>query len=189
MTHNLATGDEEGLVRRAQSGDREAFGTLVKEHMKLVYDFSFRMTGSHADADEVAQETFVRAYAGLERFVPGTRLRAWLLTIAANLARDMHRKKAIRREVSILESDTNQESSPLEIVLQEEREALVHHALASLPVDLRAVLVLHAMEEVSLADIARMTDTPEGTIRWRFFEARRRFREKLGGTPLALEEE
>jgi RNA polymerase sigma-70 factor (ECF subfamily) len=180
--------DENGLVRRAQDGDREAFGTLVKHFMKSVYEFSYRMTGSHADADEVAQQTFVRAYTGLGRFAPGTRLRAWLLTIAANLARDLHRKKSVRREVTVLDGDEGPDASPLEAVLQDEREALVRDALASIPADLRAVLVLHAMEDVSLADIARMTETPEGTVRWRFFEARRRLREKLAGTTLALEE-
>jgi len=181
--------DERGLVRRAQSGDREAFGDLVKHLMKPIYDFSYRMTGNHTDADEIAQHTFVRAYTRLDRFEPGTSLRAWLLTIAANLSRDLHRKKAVRREVAVRDDDADLRAegvSPLDAVIADEKEILVREALASMPGNLRSVLVLHAMEDVPLADIARMTDTPEGTVRWRFFEARRKLRAKLADTPLSL---
>jgi RNA polymerase sigma-70 factor (ECF subfamily) len=181
--------DELRLVRRAQGGNRKAFGDLVKHFMKPIYDLSYRMTGNHADADEVSQLTFVRAYTRLDSFEPGTSFRSWLLTIAANLSRDLHRKKAVRREVAVRDDDAYLRAkgkSPLDEVLDDEKEILVREALAAMPGDLRSVLVLHAMEDVPLADIARMTGTPEGTIRWRFFEARRRLREKLAGTPLRL---
>ena len=87
----------------------------------------------------------MRAYTGLDRFAPGTRLRAWLLTIAANLARDLHRKKSVRREVTVLDGDEGPDASPLDAVLQDEREALVRDALASIPADLREAVTAYQL--------------------------------------------
>jgi RNA polymerase sigma-70 factor (ECF subfamily) len=173
---------EQELVRKAQEGDREAFEELVRNHMKSIYSLSYRLTANHADADDMTQQTFINAYQKLSRFDPGTNFRGWILTIAANLCRDIHRRRKVRREVALAGACGSRRAvpDPAEEVIRDEGELRIWEALAALPEEQRAVLVLHAMEDVSLADIARGMACPEGTVRWRFFQARNRLRDLLG---------
>jgi RNA polymerase sigma-70 factor (ECF subfamily) len=155
--------------------------------MHAVYAFAYRMTGNHADADELAQQTFVNAYRNFNRFKPGTKFRSWALTIAANLCTDLYRRKTVRREVPLTDCrwTGDREGDPVEKALRDETSRHVWRALETLPPDQRAVLILHAMEDVPLAELARNMNEPEGTVRWKYFEARKKMRAAIARSPLA----
>ncbi len=153
--------------------------------MRCVYDFCFRMTGKHDEADDAAQQTFVNVSRNLGRFRTGTNMRAWILAIAANICRDMFRKKSSRRETPAdfgFPADLRVAADPADCASSRETASIVRKALGSIPEDQRAVLILHAIENLPLAEIARSLDVPEGTIRWRFFQARNRLRDLLSGS-------
>ena len=161
---------------------------LVERHMKPVYAFAYRMTGNHADADDMVQQTFLRSIEKIGRFRPGTDFRAWVLTIASRLCTDLYRRKRVRREVSLGESPAGRPDGrapdPLDALAEAEDGRALRAALDALPVEQRAVVLLHGMEGVPMALIARGTDTPEGTIRWRYHQARERLAALLAGKGL-----
>ena len=182
--------NEESLVRKSAKGDRKAFSELVEEYKKPVYFFAFRLAGNHADADDVAQTTFLKAFQKLSQFEPGTNLRSWLFAIAANAATDLVRRKGTRREVELTvdpAAPASKAETPEGAAIGKENGELIWRALSGLPADQRAVLVMHAMEGVSLADISRDMKWPEGTVRWRFLQARKKMKERLRGTGLDFE--
>jgi RNA polymerase sigma-70 factor (ECF subfamily) len=167
------------LVERAQAGDREAFTRLVELHMRDVYAFAYRMTGSHADADDVAQQAFVNAFRKLGTYSPAVCFRAWVFTIAANLRTDLSRRKTVRREVALLDQNARgpaAESDPVRAAIREETGRKVREVLDTLPADQRAVLILHGLEGIPLVELARAQEIPEGTVRWRFFQGLNRLR-------------
>ncbi|MCU0723250.1 MAG: RNA polymerase sigma factor [Planctomycetes bacterium] len=170
------------LVERAQAGDREAFSRLVDRHMRDVYAFAYRMTGTHADADDVAQQAFVNAFAKLWTYSPDVCFRAWVFTIAGNLATDLHRRKSVRREVALADRGAGGDgiSDPVRAAIRNETGRKVWEVLETLPPDQRAVLVLHGLEGIPMAELARAQKTPEATVRWRFSQGLNRLKAAFG---------
>ena len=179
-------GGETAVVRAAQAGDEAAFGTIVRSYQRAVYRVAYGFTRNAADADDLAQETFLRAWRSLGSFRAGEPLYPWLARIATNLAISLHRRRRRRPEQSIeplVEAGMQWgvEDDPADHVARRERDERLEAALAGLSEDHRAVLVLRAVEDLSYAEIATVLGVPPGTVMSRLARARTELKKRLEG--------
>ncbi|MEM9803388.1 MAG: RNA polymerase sigma factor [Planctomycetota bacterium] len=174
----------DALVQRARVGDRAAFADLVRIHRGEVQRVALRLVGNHEDAEDIAQETFVRAWRGLALHRGDGRFGAWLLGITVHLARDLQRRRGQGPETdaaALLESiDAAPNRSPGDSESRREQQRLVEAAIAALPERLRTALVLRAFEGQPYEEIGRITGVRPATVRTRLVEARRALRRLLG---------
>jgi len=185
--------DEDPDLDRAKQGDREAFGRLVRRHQRRVYAAALHITGNHSDADDVAQESFVRAYRGLATFDGRADFFTWLYRITVNTALNALRSD---KRGATLQAKSGQEaahvggrpeslgqaaSTPAQTAQQTAEVTRVLDAVASLSASLRVTLVLATIEELPHKQIAEILEIPEGTVAWRVNEARRLLRQRLSG--------
>lgn len=171
---------EADWIARAQAGDKAAYGELVGQYQRLLVSVAYRQGLDLAEAEDVAQEAFVRAWLALPRYKPSVgSWRAWLCRIAINLAIDFHRRK--RPQVDLDDAIPDGGTGPAEQAEKEMRAKMVRQALAQLPPASRAALILCEYEGLSYAEIATALDIPMGTVMSRLNYARRRLRELLVG--------
>jgi RNA polymerase sigma-70 factor (ECF subfamily) len=174
---------DERLAERAAGGDRAAFEALMTRHRQAVYRLCWAATGNHADADDAAQETFVRLFRSLPSYDVSRPFGPWLRKIAWNTSLSVRRdaKAGLYR---VPESEAQEPVDPLpnpEAVAERNEETeRVAGAMAGLPADLRTVLVLRAVEGLSYAEIAESTGVPAGTVMSRLSRARERMADLLG---------
>ncbi len=173
-------------IDRAQRGDRDAFGRLVQKYQRRVYLTAYRMTGTYEDANDVAQEAFIRAYRGLGSFDNRSNFFTWLYRIVINVSLN-HLRRQKRRAALPLESVTlppdlgKTAGEDPDRVLEAKRKLVeVQEAMDGLGESLRATVVLVLLEGMSYADAAEVLQCSEGTVGWRIHEARRKLREQLG---------
>ncbi len=141
------------LAAACQAGEREAFAALVERHQHAVFNLAYRMTGNAAEAEDVAQESFIRAYQKLAQFRIDGSFRNWTLGICANLTRNRFRQRTRReaaeqRHAEFVEFDGPALPGP-------DRHEVLDHALMSLPETTRIPVVLKYIEGLSIEDIAR----------------------------------
>jgi RNA polymerase sigma-70 factor (ECF subfamily) len=169
--------DDSGeLVRRAAAGDGAAFAALVERWKEKAIRTAYHLTGSWSDADDVAQEAFLRAYRGLAGFDGRSSFGTWLHRIVVNCGLNhlRSRRRAQPRPV--------EESQPADAAARAESRqevALVVEGLAALTPALRVTLILAAVEGMAYRDIAEALDLPEGTVAWRVNQARKLLRARL----------
>jgi RNA polymerase sigma-70 factor (ECF subfamily) len=164
------------LVDRARAGDLTAFETLVERHRVTVFRVAARLVGDH-EAEDVAQDAFLRAYHRLGRFRGDASFRTWLLRIAHNSAIDAlgrRRRHAEADEPDELEQTTDVEGTrqPSERLERSERLRRLEGKLELLRSEHRTVLVLRDVEGLSYEEIAEVTDTPVGSVKGRLHRAR-----------------
>jgi RNA polymerase sigma-70 factor (ECF subfamily) len=170
------------LVRKAQQGDMDAFESLVRKYQQRVYAICRSLTGAHQSADDLAQETFIKAYYALGRFDVQWPLYPWLRRIALNTG--LNYLKARKRERPLLEGTLGARRTPFsapadgpeERLERAEFEARFERALASLPADQRSVFVLRFHESMSYEEISRTLDLPIGTVMSRLNRARQKLK-------------
>jgi RNA polymerase sigma-70 factor, ECF subfamily len=183
------------LVRRVQRGERGAYDLLVLKYQHKVVKLVMRYLRNPADAEDVAQEAFVKAYRALPQFRGDSAFYTWLYRIAINTAKNA----VVSRDRSPIDYniDRNNEESyemqgrmkdsetPEGLVLTDEIRSTVNAAIEALPEDLRTAIVLRELEGLSYEEIAAAMDCPVGTVRSRIFRAReaidRRLREVFEG--------
>jgi RNA polymerase sigma-70 factor (ECF subfamily) len=162
----------------------------MARHATPVFQFLCRMLRNEEDANDLAQETFVRVYQHRASFKPGAKFTTWLYTIAANLARNHHRWLGRHPSVSLdAESETTGQSigdvlpasgpSPDAAALATERVAVVRAAVERLPVDMREVIILCEWEDLSATEAAAILDTTPKAVDNRLYRARNLLRERL----------
>jgi RNA polymerase sigma-70 factor, ECF subfamily len=176
--------DEAELIRVAQKGDGRAFGEIVRRYQRAVYRVAYGLTRSPSDADDLAQETFVRAYQALGRFRVGEPLYPWLARIATNLAFSLHRRRRRRPETSIepLVEAGHQwgvDADPADDVAERERRRHLEQAFDTLKPEHQAVLVLRAVQDLSYEEIAATLNVPVGTVMSRLSRARAELKARL----------
>lgn len=182
----------EDLVERAKAGDRPAFGQLVEVYQDRIYGYVSRMLGDPDEAEDVAQETFVRAYRSLPQFRGAASFHTWLYRIASNLAIDVARRNrrqntgnfSLDEPLESEEGDYEREiadegGSPEQLTQRREMQELVRQAVAELPEKLRAVVVLYELQGESYEDIAEILGCPLGTVKSRLFNARSQLKDML----------
>ncbi|HMA97336.1 MAG TPA: sigma-70 family RNA polymerase sigma factor, partial [Polyangiaceae bacterium] len=176
------------LVAAAQTGDIPAYGVLVERYQRRIHRLAAHMLKNRADADDITQETFVRAYKALSRFDGRSEPFTWIYRIAINLALNVLRSRRVRRHATTdddprLESQLVEQrpgyADPAGNSADRELFATLSEAMDSLSETLRTTLVLVCVDGQSLADAARILGCPEGTVAWRVHEARKKLRERL----------
>jgi RNA polymerase sigma-70 factor (ECF subfamily) len=172
---------ESDLLAKVRGGNLFAFEEIVKRYQRRVYGIALRIVRRHEVADDVAQETFIRAYRSLATYDAGRPFGPWLCQIAANLAVN-HVRSPQGREEALPEGHAETPavaSGPLDDVLEGEARRLLDSAVASLPAEQRAVFVLRAVEELSYREIAEALGLSMGTVMSRLSRAREKLREAL----------
>lgn len=180
------------LVQRAQANDRAAFNEIVLRFKGKVYNYIFRMVHSPQDAEDLTQETFVRAYLSIRSFQSRASLNTWLFRIATNLCIDYNRKyrrgQALTSSLSQEDDEDSEESErdipdqsfdPQRLLLNKELGAQLDQALRLLPEKLRTVVLLYDVEGLSYEEIATIAGCPLGTVKSRLFNARVALRTRL----------
>jgi RNA polymerase sigma-70 factor (ECF subfamily) len=184
---------ESTLLERARAGDHGAFGALVRLHHGRIYRLALQLTGGRGEADDVAQETFVRAWRAIDRFDGRAELFTWLYRICVNVALN-HRRSRRRETVElgdprIPEPQADGEGSdPHASAAQAQAHRALYAAIETLSESLRTTLVLACVEQIPYADIAKSLGCSEGTVAWRVHEARRKLRDALGDSWFAAME-
>ncbi len=177
-------GDDAGLVTAAQRGDQAAFGQIVRRYQRAVYRVAYGLTRNASDADDLAQETFVRAYQAIGRFRTGEPLYPWLTRIAINLAYSLYRRRRRRPETPLeplLEAGRQWASGddPAENAERAEHRSQLGEAFGDLSREHQAVLVLRVVEEMSYDQIAATLGVPIGTVMSRLSRARTELKSRL----------
>jgi RNA polymerase sigma factor (sigma-70 family) len=175
--------EESELVERARRGDAAAYEEIVQTYQGIAFRVAYVIAGSAADAEEAAQDAFVKAYRALGRFRPGAPFRPWLLRIVANEARN-RRRSAVRRESLALRTAAEQASgdaapSPEAAVLVAEQRATLLRALESLRADDREVLSCRYLLDLSEEETATALGLRRGTVKSRTSRALTRLRDQL----------
>lgn len=170
------------LVRRVQRGERSAFDLLVLRYQHKVVKLVARLLRDPTEAEDVAQEAFVKAYRALGSFRGDSAFYTWLYRIAVNTARNVmasRQRRPLDYEVELSESEQSavdnrmqHSDTPEAAALTEEIHQTVNHAVEQLPEDLRTAIVLREVEGLSYEEIAAAMDCPVGTVRSRIFRAR-----------------
>jgi RNA polymerase sigma-70 factor (ECF subfamily) len=176
---------ETNLIRQAQAGNREAFGNLVERHQRYVYNLALRVVGDPQDAEDLAQEAFVRAWLAIANFRQEARFRTWLFRIVTNLC--YNRLPGLRRELSRLGEDCLAEVpddsppalDPAAGMEAEEIRATLHGQIDRLPESYRLLIVLRYQQALSYEEIARVVSLPVGTVKTGLFRAKDRLRKTL----------
>jgi len=171
--------EEAEWIRAAQSGDRSAFARLIERYWDRLYRWLYRMTRDRHAAEDLTQETFLKALAAVHTFRAGSNFRAWVFRIGHN--NFVNQKRADRRTKLPLPEDAAAPDTGLVEAATENREALeaIARAVADLPADFRAALTLRVEEGLSFRDVARILNTTEETARWRVFKARQKLMKVL----------
>jgi RNA polymerase sigma-70 factor (ECF subfamily) len=183
-TTNETSADEAGLVRAAQAGDSRAFGEIVTRYQRAIYRVAYGFTRVPADADDLAQETFVRAYQAIGRFRVGEPLYPWLARIASNLALSLLRRRRRKPETPLeplveAGQQWGVEEDPGRGVIDREQKEHLNQALSELKPEHQAVLVLRGVEEMSYEEMAKRLNIPLGTVMSRLSRARAELKARL----------
>jgi len=176
----------------ARERDDDFFESLVEDHYRRVYTLIYRIVHNEADAADLTQETFVRVYRALPRLRAEGASATWIRRIATNLSLDFLRRRKAAPQCTSLDAPTSDDAEPVQardvadrsadpekLLAGEERTQVLRRAVASLPDDYRAVIVLHHMEEMRVEEIAAVLGVPEGTVKSRLSRARKALFRKL----------
>jgi len=185
VVHRPPTEDE--LVGRARAGDDDAYAQLVREHQEIAFRTAFLITASTAEAEDAAQDAFVKAHAALGRFRRGNPLRPWLLTIVANEARN-RRASAGRRRQLLRRAATEhgrggrdaEPSAPEAALLSAERHTSLVAALDTLSAPDRDVIACRHLLDLSERETAAVLGCRPGTVKSRLSRALARLRAAVG---------
>jgi len=167
------------LVLKSQNGDPAAFEELVRNHQHMVHSLTYRMTGSLADAEDLAQETFIRAYEQIGSFRRASKFSTWLYRIAVNSCLNWRQSEArrFRLETSCAEEFATRRADGENP--SGDRVNEVQTALLKLPAKQRAAVVLTVYDGLNHAEAAQVLACPETTVSWRVFAAKRKLKQLL----------
>lgn len=180
-----AVAGEADLVERARDGDPDAYGDLVTMHQAAAFRVAYLLLGTPADAEDAAQEAFVKAYAAIGRFRAGRPFRPWLLEIVGNEARNRlrtrgRRARLVDRAGALLRGAASPDTAAAEeVVLAGEARAAVRTALGALRREERAVVACRYLLDLSEAETAAALGIPAGTVKSRLSRGLARLREEL----------
>lgn len=181
---------DQALVERVQSGDKQAYGLLVTKYQRKLMRLLSRLIRDPAEVEDVAQETFIKAYRALPNFRGDSAFYTWLYRIGVNTAKNWlvaHGRRApTSTEVDNEEAESYAEGdllrdvdTPEHMLMSKQIADAVNSAMEKLPDDLRTTITLRELEGLSYEEIAQVMDCPIGTVRSRIFRARDAIAEKL----------
>lgn len=181
---------EMNLVRRAQRGDLAAYDELVQRYQERIYATIYHMTSNHEDANDLAQDSFIKAHQALKSFKGGSSFYTWLYRIAVNKTINFLKQRKNRTHMSLNDLDFNTENNPDLVALISENtprrdaglkelQEKLNTALLKLSEPHRLVVVLHDVQGQSHEEIAEIMDCNIGTVRSRLFYARQQLQSLL----------
>jgi RNA polymerase sigma-70 factor (ECF subfamily) len=178
--------DESEWIQLSRQGDRSAFGHLVETYQTAVYNLAYRMLGNRAEAEDAAQEAFIRAYTHLGRYDADRSFRTWLLSITSHYCIDRLRRRRINwlpLEEELAAPASLELSSPspnpMSLVMQRERDEMIQRMLASLSPTDRAAITLCYWYDCSYEEIAEVLGLSVSAVKSRLYRARRALAETM----------
>jgi RNA polymerase sigma-70 factor (ECF subfamily) len=185
----MAKPTDRELVEQTKTGDSQAFGTLVRRHQRRIFRLAFHLVRSGAEAEDVTQETFVRAYQAIQRFDGRSEPFTWLYRIAVNLSLNTLRSRKASRDSSppddprvealLQETRPSQGRDPAMATHDKRMAMALVEGIDALSDTLRTTLILVCIDGLGHEDASKVLGCPEGTVAWRVHEARRKLREYL----------
>jgi RNA polymerase sigma-70 factor, ECF subfamily len=180
----LNGGDEESLVERCRKGEDEAWRELVDRFSPKVYSVAYHFTLKREDAEELAQEIFLKIFENLHRYEGSFPLVAWVISLSRNLCIDRYRRLKREKTFRFVSDDAvapllRSSDDPAETALKKERTKLLFAALAEIPEDLAEILVLRDLDGLAYEEIGRALELPDGTVKSRLFRARTEVAKKI----------
>ena len=185
-----ASDSDNDIVKRVQQGDKEAYNILVLRYQHKVCDIAFKYVNNYVDANDVAQEAFIRAYRAIHNFRGESAFFTWLYRIVINTAKsflEQNQKHRYSVDIDAPDFDSQQDvrgllvthESPDSLIGSEELQQVIMQAMNELPPDLKRAIVLREVDGLSYEDIAAVMDSPIGTVRSRIFRARQFIEDKM----------
>jgi RNA polymerase sigma-70 factor, ECF subfamily len=183
---------ERSLLRRLRDRDERAFRELVETHRDRVFNITFRMLGNRAEAEDVAQEVFIKVFKTIHEFREESKFSTWLYRVAVNSCKNQIKYLARRHDKNRDELDETTHASgvngtigapmpsaPDKALASAQMEKLMQEAIANLEEDQRIVVVLRDVEDLSIEEICEITGLPDGTVKSRLHRARLVLRKRL----------
>lgn len=192
--------NEKDLVERAKSGDIEAFEQLVISCQKKVFNIAYRMIGNYEDANELAQEVFLKAFRSIKKFKGDSLFSTWIYKVTANVCLDEIRKRkkkvviSLDQEIEFNDGEVKRQipdNAPTPDMEAETNElkSAVNESIAQLPDDYKSMIVLRDIQGFSYDEISKIVNCPEGTVKSRINRARQALKKILQGKKELLNEE
>ena len=178
----LDTKTDYELVRESCSGNQEAFAELIGRYKNLVYSVVLRMVNDPEDANDLAQEVFLKIYRNLDKYSPSFQFSTWVIRIATNTVIDLRRKKRMDMvSMEDLSVEPVGENSPEDAVGRKERQKQLKAAIDALPEMYRLPILLYHLEGMSYQEISKALKIPLSKVKNRIFRGRKLLRENLFG--------
>ena len=182
----------DALIQRCLAGDQDAWGQIVRQHWRKVFNIAYKFTGKHDEAEDLTQDVFLKIFKSLDTFDRRANFQTWLVSVSRNLCIDHYRSVRKERETIDRDVDAGELSpaattvSPVAALEQRDRVDLLKKALDQLPPTLRSAVLLRDIQELSYQEIADRLHLPEGTVKSRINRGRtelarqiRRLRDEL----------
>lgn len=183
---SLALSDDQALLQAAKGGDTAAFGQLIRRYQRAVFNVAYRLVGNRPDAEDLAQESFLRAFRAIDRFDLSRPVGPWLKRITTNVCLNWLEMKRVRpesQEADLGEGGLEQWDShlpgPEQQLLHNEQAGLIRLAILQLPPSYRAVIELRHFQELSYEEMAETLQRPLSSVKSDLFRARKLLAEKL----------
>ncbi len=165
-------------IQKIQQGETQVFAELVDDYKDLVFTLAIRMLKNREEAEEVAQDTFMKAYSSLDRFKGDSKFSTWLYRIAYNTSLDRIKKnKKFLKEVAInefTEHEVKTVDTVLDDMISEEKNVVIQQSIAKLPSDDSALMTLYYFDDLSLNELSEVLDLSTNTIKVRLFRCRKK---------------
>ena len=175
---------EKDWLEQSRQGDHAAFENLIRSYQRMIHSLAYRMSGSLADAEDLAQETFIRAFQQLSSYRGDAKFSSWLCRVAINAGLNWRQREARRAEIHQQWAAEASSAEPHgEAAAKDEKSQRVQAALDRLPGPQRAAIILTVYEEMNHAEAARLLGCSEATVSWRVFAARAKLKRWLKSAP------
>jgi RNA polymerase sigma-70 factor (ECF subfamily) len=168
----------ETLIQRCLKGDQHAWDLIVRQYWRKVFNVAYKFVGRHDEAEDLAQEIFLKIFKSLDTFDRRANFQTWLISVSRNLCIDHYRSVRKERETIDRDVDANalapasNDAGPIAVLEQRDRVVLLRQALAALPESLRTAVLLRDIQELSYQEIADRLRLPEGTVKSRINRGR-----------------
>jgi RNA polymerase sigma-70 factor (ECF subfamily) len=173
-----ATNAIDDLIQRCLRGDQAAWDSIVQQHWRKVFNVAYKFVGKHEEAEDLAQDIFLKIFRSLDTFDRRANFQTWLISVSRNLCIDHYRsirkeRETIDRNIDASElSPISRDAGPIAVLEQRDRAAVLRQALARLPDTLRTAVIMRDIQELSYQEIADTLDLPEGTVKSRINRGR-----------------
>ncbi len=176
--HKMEPNTDQILVEKALAGDTRAFGTLVSQYQDFIYTIVLRIVKVHEEAEEVAQDTFIKAFESLSSYRGEAKFSSWLYSIAYRKALDRVRKNKRVRSLELIEDITEKEVETVDNALyylqDKERKEVIQQSIMALPDQESAIITLYYFESQSVREIAEITQLTEDNVKIKLYRSRKK---------------